>query len=70
MKMKEALTLKPGDLVVLDHRNKHYGGMVLEIVSINEWTNWCMHVTLKQPGFDEGFRIEDYDSRHLKRFEP
>ena len=69
MTMKEGLTLKKGDLVVLDDRNKHYGGLVLEIESITNGDVWCRRATLKQPYFDEGFRIKDYDTRHLKRFE-
>lgn len=69
MTMKEALTLKKGDLVVLDDRNKHYGGIVLEVESILDGDNWCRRVTLKQPYFDQGFRLRDYDSRHLRRFE-
>ena len=31
MTMKEALLLRKGDLVTLDHRNTHYEGMVLEV---------------------------------------
>lgn len=66
----DASTLKPGDLVVIDHRNKSYKGLVLEIESINpEHDNWCYRVTLKQPEFDNGFRIENYDTRLLQRFE-
>ena len=41
MRMKEALTLKKGDLVVLDDRNKHYGGLVLEIESVEHGDVWC-----------------------------
>ena len=72
MRYAEALTLKEGELVVIDgNRNKSYANLVLEIESIKEEDyNWCRHVTLKQPGFDNGFRIKDYDSRLLKRYEP
>lgn len=70
MKYTEALKLKEGDLVILDNRNKNYGGLVLEVESINQiHDNWCCRVTLKQPGFNTGFRIKDYDSRHLKKWE-
>lgn len=70
MRYAEAATLKPGDLVILDERNKHYGGLVLEVESINpEGDFWCYRVNLKQPGFNGGFRIKEYDSRHLKRYE-
>lgn len=71
MKYAEVANLKAGDLVILDNRNKNYGGLILEVESINpQHDNWCYRVTLKQPGFDGGFRIKDYDSRHLKRYEP
>ena len=69
MKMKEAKMLKVGDLVISDDRNKYYGGLILEIESISDGDNWCRRATLKQPNFDGGFRIENYDTRHLKRFE-
>lgn len=70
MRYEEAQKLKKGELVVLDSRNKKYGGLVLEIESINpEHDNWCCRVTLKQPGFNKGFRIKDCDSRYLKRYE-
>lgn len=69
MTMKEALLLRKGDLVTLDHRNTHYGGMVLEVEDISDGDNWCRRATLKQPYFDNGFRIKNYDTRHLKRFE-
>lgn len=71
MRKAEALTLKEGDLVVINsNRNNHYGGLVLEIESIKQEDYiWCCHVTLKQPGFDVGFRIRDYDTRLLQRYE-
>lgn len=70
MKLEEASKLKPGDLVILDNRNKFYGGMVLEIESIKPKEEpWCYRITLKQAGYDGGFRLRDYDSRHLKRYE-
>lgn len=70
MRYAEAAMLKAGDLVVLDNRHKFYGGLVLEVESINpNHDNWCYRITLKQPGFDSGFRVKDYDSRHLKRYE-
>lgn len=71
MRYADALTLKEGELVVIDNnRNKSYGGLVLEIESINpERDNWNIRVTLKQPGFNNSFRIKDYDSRLLKRYE-
>lgn len=68
MKYKEALLLKKGDLLVVDDRNKYYKGLVLEIEEIFD-DNWCRRVTLKQPGFNNGFRLEKYDTRHLKRYE-
>lgn len=65
----EAMELKAGDLVILDNRTKYYGGLILEIESINPLhDNWCYRVTLKQPGFNGSFRIVDYDTRHLKRY--
>lgn len=71
MNKTEAAKLKVGDLVIIDNRNKHYGGLVLEIESIDTSNDpWCRRVDLKQPGFNGGFRIKDYDSRHLKRYEP
>lgn len=71
MRYTDAKLLKKGDLVVIDHRNKYYAGLILEIESINnDCDNWCGHVTLKQPGFDNEFRIKDYDTRHLQRYEP
>lgn len=72
MRYTEALTLKEGDLVIIDgNRNRSYANLVLEVESIKEEDYcWCRHVTLKQPGFDNGFRIVDYDSRLLKRYEP
>lgn len=70
MKYTDALNLKPGDLVVIDNRNKYYGGLILEIESIRDYeSNYCRGVTLKQPGFNNDFRIRDYDSRHIKRYE-
>lgn len=71
MTYADASNLKTGDLVIVDSRNKNYGGLILEVESINpEHDYWCYRVTLKQPGFEGGFRIKDYDSRHLKRYEP
>lgn len=71
MKYTDSKLLKKGDLVVIDHRNKYYAGLILEIESItNDCDNWCGRVTLKQPGFDNEFRIKDYDTRHLQRYEP
>lgn len=67
MRYAEVITLKIGDLVVVDNRNKRCGGLVLEVVSINT-KNYL--VTLKQPGFDSDFIIVDYDARHLKRYAP
>lgn len=71
MRYAEAAKLKEGDLVVISgSRTKTYSGLILEIESINsEHDNWCYRVTLKQPGFDGGFRIKDYDTRLLKRYE-
>lgn len=71
MRYAEAATLKKGELVIIaPDRNKHYGGLVLEIESIcPEHDNWCYRVNLKQPGFDSGFRITNYDTRLLKRYE-
>lgn len=71
MRYAEATKLKEGDLVILDSRNQNYGGLILEVESINpKHDNWCYRVTLKQPGFNGDFHIQDYDSRHLKRYEP
>ena len=71
MKYAEALMLKKGDLVVVDiDRVKSYGGLVLEVVDINtDNAPWHLGVTLKQPGFDNGFCLEKYNSRLLKRLE-
>ena len=69
MKYTEALLLKKGDLLVVDDRNKYYKGLILEIEEIFDDDNWCRRVTLKQPGFNNGFRLEKYDTRHLKRYE-
>jgi hypothetical protein len=71
MKYTEAVKLKVGDLVIIDNRNKHYGGLILEIDSINPTEEMhCCRVTLKQPGFSSEFCIENYDTRHLKKYEP
>ena len=71
MKYEEALKLEEGDLVTISSgRSKTYGGLVFEIESINpKHDNWCLRVTLKQPLFDYGFRLVDYDSRLLTRYE-
>lgn len=70
MKYEEAIKLKAGDLVIIDNRNKYYGGLILEIESIDTSNDmYCRRVTLKQPGFNSEFQIKDYDSRHLKRYE-
>ena len=69
MRYAEAALLKKGDLVTLDNRNKNYGGLILEVESVDSDDNtWCCRVTLKQPGFNGTFRIKDYDSRHLQRY--
>ena len=69
MKIEEAKTLKTGDLVVMDNRSK-YGGLVFEVENLEStWETWCCRVTLKQPGFDMGFRIKGQDTRYLKRYE-
>lgn len=70
MRYAEAMKLKEGDLVIVDSRNKNYGGLIMEVESIEPEYDYCYRVTLKQPGFNSGFRIKDYDSRHLKRYEP
>lgn len=70
MRYAEAMKLKEGDLVIVDSRNKNYGGLIMEAESIEPEYGYCYRVTLKQPGFNSGFRIKDYDSRHLKRYEP
>lgn len=71
MRYTDAMKLKEGDLVILDGRNKKYEGLILEIESINPiHDNWCYRVTLKQPGFNGSFRVEDCDTRYLKRYEP
>lgn len=74
MRFAEAAKLKEGDLVVYDPiRSKNYGGLILEVESVchkDSDFNWCYRVTLKQPGFDNGFRRVDVDSRYLKRYEP
>lgn len=63
--------IKAGDLVVIDHRSKYYAGLILEIESISDKSDaWCVRVTLKQPGFDNEFRIRDYDTRRIHRYEP
>lgn len=70
MKYTDALNLKPGDLVtVTATRNPRFGGLVLEVESIEDEDRWCRRVTMKQPGFDAGFRLRDYDSRLINRFE-
>ncbi len=69
MRYVEAMELKEGDLVVIDSRNKNYGGLILEVESIKPDYGYCCRVTLKQPGFNSSFRVKDYDSRHLKRYE-
>lgn len=70
MRYAEAMKLKEGDLVIVDSRNKNYGGLIMEVESIEPEYSYCYRVTLKQPGFNSGFRIKDYDSRHLKRYKP
>lgn len=68
MRKEEAAKLKKGDLVVVNTGTR-YIGLVLEVESIIPFDNWCYHATLKQPGYDYGFRIKDYDTRRLKRLE-
>lgn len=70
MRYAEAMKLKEGDLVIVDSRNKNYGGLIMGVESIEPEYSCCYRVTLKQPGFNSGFRIKDYDSRHLKRYKP
>lgn len=71
MKIKEASKLKKGDLVIISSsRTKTYNGLIFEIEEIRPKTDcWSYRITLKQPGFDGGFRLKDYDSRLLKRYE-
>lgn len=69
MTIKEAITLKKGDLVIMSNNTKHYKGMIFEVEDFTEHDNWCCRVTLKQPGFDGGFRLYNYDTRRLERFE-
>lgn len=70
MKYTEAEKLKVGDLVIIDKRTKRYAGLILEIEEITGHNNWCYRVTLKQAYLDGGFRIRNYDTRHLQRYEP
>lgn len=69
MKQEEAMKLKIGDLVVIDNRNKCYGGLIMEIEQIKPDGDYCYRMNLKQPGINSSFRITDYDSRHLKKYE-
>ena len=71
MRYAEASELKKGDLVVVSDGRGGYGGLVFEIESIEPpYEPWCRRVTLKQPGFDGGFRKSNCDTRLLKRYEP
>ena len=73
MKYTEAAKLKKGDLVVINKtRSQTYGGLIFEIENVDHlgYNPWCCRVTLKQPGFDGGFRLKDYDTRLLQRYEP
>lgn len=70
MTIKEAMTLKKGDLVIMYRNTNHYKGMVFEVEELTEHDTWCGRVTLKQPGFDSGFRLYNCDTRMLKRYEP
>ena len=71
MKIKEASKLMKGDLVIISsNRTKTYQGLIFEIESIEPKTDmWSYRVTLKQPGFNGAFRLRDYDSRLLQRYE-
>lgn len=69
MKYVEAKKLKKGDLVVVSKRNKYYSGLVFEIEDITADELYRLRVTLKQPGFDNDFRIFNYDTRQLQRYE-
>lgn len=70
MNKHKAAKLKKGDLVVIDAKGKTtYKGMVLEVESVSLYDKWHYRVTMKQPGFDNEFRVRDYDSRLLKRYE-
>ena len=70
MKYDEFLKLKKGDLVIVkSEQNKIFKGLVFEIDSIHPESNIRSHrAILKQPGFDEGFRIE-YSGKLLERYE-
>lgn len=63
MKKAEAMKLKQGDLVVMQKRAAKYAGMVLEVDNVDPGDWWRCLLTLKQPGFETGFRIEGIDSR-------
>ena len=67
MKYTEGEKLKNGDLVVMT--NKKYNGLILEIESIDrrDGTNY-FDITLKQPGFDGGFRISKCGLTNLERY--
>lgn len=71
MKIKEASKLKKGDLVIVSSsRTKIYQGLIFEIESVEPKTDmWSYRVTLKQPGFNGEFRLRDYDTRLLQRYE-
>ena len=71
MKHTEAAKLKKGDLVVISAKGRTtYKGMVLEVESVVYCASrhrWL--VTMKQPGFDNEFRIKEYDAVLIKRYE-
>lgn len=68
MRRAEAAALKPGDLVVMGGKSK-YEGLIFEIESINpKWDIYQYRITLKQPGFDTGFRIVDYSTRMVHKY--
>lgn len=69
MKYYEAYTLKVGDLVVVNHKLDKHHGWVFEIDDITHRDNYGLRVTLKQPCFDGGFRMYNYDTRRLKKYE-
>lgn len=71
MKIKEASKLKKGDLVVVSSsRTKTYQGLIFEIENIKpDMDSQSYKATLKQPGFNGEFRLKDYDTRLLQRYE-
>lgn len=69
MTVKEFPNLKRGDLITCYKQLKHYYGLVFEVVDISgDGFNGCK-VIVKQPNFDNGFRLTINNLSHFKKYE-